>query len=162
MEEQEWILGQPFERDSDDVPRANEPCVRVAYVPFGLEAPFPEPLVREGEALATMVILAILHPNRTPLLEDGAGLGDAVRNAREELRQVEGGVGVVVDPEQEHLPVQLVHMTDGTFGDVGRKGQGTGGDALRPWAGRREREHVVASHHPGEPPEGVRHDAEVR
>jgi hypothetical protein len=162
MEEQEWLAGQVLERDRDHVSRANEPCLRVSYAPFGLEAPLPKPPVREGEALTTVVVLAILDPNRVPLLEDGAGLRHAVRNAREQLRQVQGGIGVVVDPEEEHLPVQLVHMTDGALGEVGRKRQGTGGDALRPGTSRRESEQVAASHDPGEPPEGVRHDAEVR
>jgi hypothetical protein len=149
MEEQEGLPSQVFERDRDHVPRANEPCLRVTDAPLGLEAPLPKPPVREGEALATVVILAVLEPNRAPLLEDGAGLRHAVRNAREELRQVERGVGVVVDPEEEHLPVQLVHTTDRALGDVGRKRKRTGGDALRPWAGRREREQVAASHDPG-------------
>jgi len=114
VEEQKRLPGQVLERDADNVPRANEPGLRVPYAPFGLEAPLPEPPVREGEALAAVVILAVLEPHQAPLLEDGAGLGHAVGNAREQLRQVERGVSIVIDPEQEHLSVQLVHMTDGT------------------------------------------------
>jgi hypothetical protein len=162
VEEQEWLLGQVLERDADNVPCANEPGLRVTYGPLGLEASLPEPPVREGEALAAVVILAVLEPNQVPLLEDGAGLGHAVRNAREQLRQVERGVGVVIDPEQEHLPIQLVHMTDGTLGNVGWKRKGAGRHPLRLGAGRREGEQVGTSHDPGEPPEGIRHDAEVR
>jgi hypothetical protein len=162
VEEQKRLPGQVLERDADNVPRANEPGLRVPYAPFGLEAPLPEPPVREGEALAAVVILAVLEPNRAPLLEDGAGLGHAVRNAREQLRQVERGVGVVIDPEQEHLSVQLVHMTDGTLGNVGGKRKGAGRHPLRLGASRGEGEQVGASHDAGEPPESVRHDAEVR
>ena len=109
-----------------------------------------------------MVILAIVDPNRAPILEDSAVLRHAVRNAREKLRQVERGVGVVTDPEEEHLPVQLVHPTDGTFEDVRREREWTGGDLRCLRAGRRERERVVASRYPGEAPEHIRDDAEVR
>jgi hypothetical protein len=41
MEEQEWIVGQVFERNPDNVPGASEPCISVSYAPFGLETPFP-------------------------------------------------------------------------------------------------------------------------
>ena len=41
MEEQEWVLGQVFERNSDNVPRASKPCISVSYAPFELEGPFP-------------------------------------------------------------------------------------------------------------------------
>lgn len=32
MEEQERVVSQAFERNSDDVPRAREPCVSVGYL----------------------------------------------------------------------------------------------------------------------------------
>ena len=41
MEDQEWIVGQVFERNPDNVPGASEPCISVSYAPFGLETPFP-------------------------------------------------------------------------------------------------------------------------
>jgi hypothetical protein len=41
VEEQQWVVGQVFQRDSDDVPRASEACMSVSHRPFGLEAPFP-------------------------------------------------------------------------------------------------------------------------
>ena len=109
-----------------------------------------------------MVILAVVDPNRAPTPEDGAVLRHAVRDAREQLRQVERGVGVVTDPEEEHLPVQLVHPTDGTFEDVRREREWAGGDLRCLRAGRRKRERVVASCYPGQPPEQIRDDAEVR
>jgi hypothetical protein len=62
-----------------------------------------------------MVIFSIVDPNQAPILEEGTVLHHAVWNAREEFRQVKRSVGVVTDPEEEHLPVQLVHMTCGTF-----------------------------------------------
>jgi hypothetical protein len=109
-----------------------------------------------------MVILSIVDPNRAAILEDGAVLRHPIRNAREEFRQVERGVAVVTDADEEHLSVQVVHPTDGTFEDVGRKRKWTGGDPRRLRAGRRGSKRVVASHYPRQQPEGVRHDAEVR
>jgi hypothetical protein len=93
----------------------------VADAPFGLEAPFPQPRVREGEALAAVVVLAVVDPDRAPPSEDGAVLRHAVRHAREQLHQVERGVGIMTHPEEEHVPVQFVHSTDGTLGAVGRE-----------------------------------------
>jgi hypothetical protein len=40
-----------------------------------------------------MVIFSIVDPNRAPILEKGTVLHHAVRNAREEFRQVKRGVG---------------------------------------------------------------------
>jgi hypothetical protein len=62
-----------------------------------------------------MVIFSIVDPNRAPILKGGTVLHHAVRNAREEFRQVKRGVGIVTDSKEEHLPVQLVHMTYRTF-----------------------------------------------
>ena len=109
-------MGKLFEGDLHDVPGAREPCVSVSHAPFGLEAPRPQPLVREGEARATVVVLPVVDPNRASVLEDRAVLRHAVRNAGEEFRQVERRVGVVADPEEEHLAVQLVHPADGLSG----------------------------------------------
>ena len=41
MEEQERVATQMLERDSDDVPSAREPGMRVSYPPFELEASRP-------------------------------------------------------------------------------------------------------------------------
>src|SRR5688572_30835429 len=116
MEKQERVLFQVFDRHSHDVPRACEPRMSVSDPSFGLEAPFPEPPVYQTETGATMVVLSIVDPNRAPSLKDSAVLRHAVRNAGHEFRQVEYGVGVVTDSEEEYLPVQLVHPTDGTLG----------------------------------------------
>jgi hypothetical protein len=120
MEEQERIVRQVLEGQPDHIPSANQPCVSVSHAPFGLEPPLPEPRVREGEALTTMVVLPILDANRASVLEHRAGPLHPVRNAREQFRQVERRVGVMPHPEQEHLPVPLVHMADRALGEVGR------------------------------------------
>jgi hypothetical protein len=75
---------------------------------------------------------------------------------------VERGAGVVADPQEEHLPVQVVHTAHRAPGSVRRERQRAGGDLLRPRPGRREGERMVAPHHPGEPPEGIGDDPQVR
>ena len=162
MEEQERVASQVFERKSGDIPGAREPRMRVPYAPFGLEAPRPQPLVREGETLTAMVVLPVLDPHRASVLQHRAVPRHTVRDTREELRQVERSVGVMPDPEKEHLPVQIVHPTYGAFGDVGRKRERVGRDpgSFRP--DRREGVDVIASQYTGQSPEHVRHDSEAR
>jgi hypothetical protein len=41
MQEEERVVSQVFERNSDDIPSAGEPCMSVSYAPFGLELPRP-------------------------------------------------------------------------------------------------------------------------
>ena len=86
MQEYEGVLGEVFERHADDVPGASESCRRVSHAPFGLETPSPQPGVREGKALAAVVVLAVIDPDRASLLEDSAVLRHTVRHAREQLR----------------------------------------------------------------------------
>src|SRR5882724_5243761 len=117
MEEQERVVRQTFQRNFDDVPGAREPCISVSDAPFGLEGPRPQPLVYQGEALTTMVVLLVVDPNRTTVLEDRAVPRHPVRNGGEELRQMECRVGLMTDAEEEHLSVQIVHPTDRAGGD---------------------------------------------
>jgi hypothetical protein len=149
MEEQERVTRQVLDRDFDDVPGAREPCMSMSYAPLGLEAPRPQPLVREGEALATVVVLLVFHPNRTSALEDRAVRRHAVGNARDELRQVQRRIGVMAHAEKEGLPVPIVYPPDGTCGNVGRKGERIGSDAGSLGSGRREGVGVVASQYTG-------------
>lgn len=108
-----------------------------------------------------MVVLPLVDLNWASVLEDRAVLRRAVRDAREEFSQVERRVGVMIDPEKEYLPVQIVHTTDRAFGDVGRKRERIGGDPGSFRSGRREGVEVIASQHTGHSPERIRDDSEV-
>jgi len=131
-------MREVLERDSDNIARAREARGRVSNAPLGLESPRPQPLVREGEALATMVVLPVVDPNRASVLEHRAVRRHAVWNGREKLHQVECGVGVMTDSEKEHLPVQIVHPTDRALGNVGWKRKRIGGDQEGLRSGRGE------------------------
>lgn len=67
-----------------------------------------------------MVVLSVVDPNGASILKDRAGLRNAVRNSVEEFCQVEGRVGVMVDPDEENLSVEIVYTTDRAFRDVRR------------------------------------------
>ena len=162
MEEQERIASQAFDRNFDNIPSARKPRMSMSYASFGLEAPRPQPLIREGEALTAMVVLSIVDPNRASVLEDCVVPRHTVRNAPKEFRQVERRVGVMTDAKQEYLPVQIVHTTDWAFGDVGRNREWVAGDPGSFRSGRREGEAVIASQHTWQSPERIRNDTEAR
>jgi hypothetical protein len=149
MQEQERIVRQVLQRRSDNIAGAREPRLSMPYAPLGLEAPSPQPLVREGEALATVIILLVFYPNRTSALEDRAVRRHAVGNARDELRQVQRRIGVMAHTEKERLSVPIVYPPNGTCRNVGRKGKRIGSDAGSLGSGRREGVGVVASQYTG-------------
>jgi hypothetical protein len=161
MEEQEWVLSQLVDRNSDDIPGSREPGMGMSYAPLGLEALCSQPLVGKGEALAAVVVLSIVDPYRAPVPEDGAVLRHPVWNAGEDLRQVERRVGVMADAKQEYLPVHIVHSAGGTLGNVGWKREWVGGDPGSVWSGRREGLGVIAAQYSGHSPERIRHDAQI-
>ncbi len=162
MEEQERIASQAFDRNSDNIPGARKTRMSMPYGPFGLEAPRPQPLIREGEALAAMVVLSIVDPNWASVLEDRDVPRHTVGNAPKEFRQVERRVGVMTDAKQEYLPVEIVNTTDWAFGDVRRNREWVGGDPGSFWSGRGEGEAVIASQDTGLSPERIRNDPEAR
>lgn len=142
-------MSQVFAGNADNIPSACEPCMSVSDAPFGLQARRPKPLVREGEARTTMVVLLVVDSNRASVPEDRAILRHAVRNSRENFRQVQGRVGVMTDPEKEHLPVQVVHTTHRACGDMRRKGEWVGSDPGGLRSGYREGVAVIASQYAG-------------
>jgi hypothetical protein len=162
MEKEERVASQVFQSNCDDIPSAREPGMRVPYPPFGLKAPLAQPLVRQSEALATMVVLPVIDPSALSVSEHRAMPRHPVGNAGEELRQMERGIGVMTNPEEEHLPVQIVYPADRAFGDVRWKREWTRGNRGSLRSNRRKGVAVIASLYPGKSPERIRHDAEAR
>jgi hypothetical protein len=60
-------------------------------------------------------------------------------------------VGIVTDPEEEHLAVEIVHTADGTRRAVRRKRERIGGDLGGVSPARRERVGALASPYAGHP-----------
>ena len=70
-------------------------------------------------------------------------------------------VGVVIDPEQRHLTVLVMHPSHGARGDVRRQPKRVGEDLLGLRSHGREGLRVVAPRGTGQTPERVRDDAEI-
>ena len=60
MQEHERIALEVLDGDADDVLRAREPRMRVADAALALQAARPQPFVRQREALAAMIVLAVV------------------------------------------------------------------------------------------------------
>jgi hypothetical protein len=124
MEEQELVVSQVFERNSDNIPSARAVHGRVLRA-----------LRSGGPALvATRLRGRSAHSNgRSPYSssEPGVRLGAPCSTSAHDTElprgvpQVERRVGVMTNPEKEHLPIQIVHTTGRAFGDVGRRGSGS-------------------------------------
>lgn len=149
-------------RNGNDIACTGQPGSSVSYTTFGLETPCPQPLVRHGEALAAVVVLAVVDPDRASILKDRAVLRNAVRSARKEFRKVEGRVGFMTHADEENLSVQIVHATDRAFRDVGRKGKRVRGDLDGSGTLRREGMELIASSHAWQSTERLRNNAEAR
>ena len=111
--------------------------------------------------LAAVVVLAKLYPNRPALPQHRDMSRQPVRRLPQQLGQVQRGVVVVVDAEQQDLAVEIVDPSDRTLGNVGRQREWVGDDGSRPGTGGGKRLRVIAPEHAGQSPEGVGHDAEL-
>ena len=90
-----------------------------------------QPASHEGKVLAAVVVLAVVDAGDLLALANEDGLGAAVAHPRQQLGQVDGGVGWVADAEQQHLPVQLVDAPPGCRCREGSRPGAGGGDARR-------------------------------
>src|SRR5688572_3227328 len=77
-----------------------------------LETLLVQPGVDQGEALAAVIVFAVLDAYRSPVLEDRDVLWPAIACAAQQLCQVNRGVIGMVDAEQQHLGVELVGATE--------------------------------------------------
>lgn len=93
-----------------------------------------------------MVVLPVLDANRTTIDHVRDVRGHAIRRAAEHFGEVDGRVGVVSNPEQQDLPVELPHAADRALEPVRRHRQRVARYALGVGTQRRERERVVGSH----------------
>lgn len=161
MQKQERIPRQVLQRDPHDVSGAGEPRVRVSDTSFGLKPGRPQPLVREHESLAAVVVLSVIDSYRAPIPNRGAVPRHAIGNAGQQLGQVQCGIGLVPDPEEEHLAVEIVNPSDGASGYMGRERQRIGEDrrGVGPRSGKGLA--MIAPPYTRQSPEQVGHDAQV-
>ena len=161
MKKYERVASEMFERDGDNVAGACQACMGVPNRALGLTSACPQPLVREVEALAAVVVLQVVDAGLTAVVENGDVLRHAIGNAREKLSQMKHRIGVVIDAKQENLSVQVMYAADRAFRDVRWKRQRAGRDLRSHRTARRNSEGVIASPHIRQPPERIGHDTEI-
>src|SRR6185369_1755547 len=108
MQEDCLVAAQPIERGRHDVARARKPRLGVTNPAAALPALGFQPRVEQAEVFAAMVGLAVFVAPRPSVQQDGRVLGLPVAHAGDVLGDVDRRVGVVPDPEQQHLAVELV------------------------------------------------------
>lgn len=161
VEEDQGIAGEMFEGDSDDVAGASEPGMRVSNGAFGLEPGGTQPLVRQSEAGAAVIVFLIVNSDRASVLKNREVFGQAIGNAGEDFGQVESRVGIMADADKEHLSIQFVHAADRTSRNVRRKRQRAGDDLGGVGSDGGEAVEVIASQDARLPPEEIGDYAEV-
>jgi hypothetical protein len=129
---------------------------------FSLQIARAKPIVGEGEPRAAVIVLAVLDPNGCAGFDDRAVLGHTIRNAGNDLREVQRRVGVMADAEKQDVPIQFVHTTNRTGRDMRRKRKWIRRDLRGGRAGGRKRKGVIAPHNTRLAPERVGDDTEVR
>jgi hypothetical protein len=94
MEEHERVAAQVLPSDPDDVPRPRQTRLRVSHRSLRLQAPLSQPSVHQRESGTTVVVLLVLYPHRAAFAHHGAMAWETIGYAREELGEVDRGVGI--------------------------------------------------------------------
>src|SRR5262249_20636504 len=81
MKEYGLVRRQAIERDRDDVVRPHQPRRRAADDARALQPETVEPLVQQREALAAVIDLEVLAPDRAPVLAKHQRLWQAIAHA---------------------------------------------------------------------------------
>jgi hypothetical protein len=95
--------------------------MRVSNNSLALKAALAQPFVGESESLAAVIVLAVLDADRATVLEHGDVERRAIRHVRHQLGQMQRRVRVVIDAEEQNLPIELVNSADGTLRPVRRE-----------------------------------------
>lgn len=161
MKEQKWIAGQMFHGRVDNLSSTGEPRMSISYRPFRLRAARSQPLVGKGEASTTMIVFLVVDANGPAAVKNRAVFGNPVRDAGDQLRQMDGGVCVVADTEEKNLAVEIEYPAHRAFGNVRRKRQTVTGDPRCLRSVRCKREAVIPAPHTRQPPEEVGDHAEI-
>ena len=142
MEEYERIGRETLDGHAHDVPRPRHHRLPMSETASGLQSPFIEPLPHQRKALRTVVVLVIREFDRDSVLDDRDALRYAVGDPGDELGEVERRIDLVIDAEQEHLSVELVHSAHGALRNVRREGKRVLQDDLGSGPGSRKGEAI--------------------
>src|SRR5258707_1308315 len=156
MQEYCFIPAQALQRGRHDVARARKARWRISDAAPALPAFGFQPRVEQAEVFAAMVGLAVLVALRLSTLQHGGVLGLAIAHTRDVLGDMNRCVGIVSDPEQQYLPIELVHTAGRAVQAVGHVYWMRQRDSLGVRTDRGEGMGTVASQDARHPPEGIR------
>ena len=105
MQEDQWIAGQLIRGDPRDVSRADQASMGMADRALPLQALSPQPGVGQVEVLTAVIVLAIVDADRPSVIEDRTVFRHSIGDLRHQLGEMQRGVRIVPDAEEEHLPV---------------------------------------------------------
>ncbi len=124
MQEDEWIAGQSIRGYPHDVAGADQASMGMADLAFPLQALSPQPGVGEVKVLAAVIVLAIVDADRLAVIEDRTVSRHPIGNLRDQLGEMQRGVRIVFDTEEEHLSIEFMDTPYRTCGSV--RGAGAG------------------------------------
>jgi hypothetical protein len=161
MQEQQRIAFELLYRNADDIAGAKQSGVGMADRAFGLERAIAQPLIGEGESLTAMVVLAIVHPHVAAIGIHRDMFGHAVRHSRQPLGQVERGIRVVADSQEQNLSIEIVNAANRAPWNVWRQRERIRRHEASAAPQRREREGMGASINPWHSPKRIGDDSEI-
>jgi hypothetical protein len=164
MKEHGFIFSEVGERRLHDISSTPQAGLPVSHDSMALRSVGIEPLVQQAEVFAAVVYLDVVQPCELPGVHGHQVLGPPVSHLCKILGEVDSGIRIVANAEQENLPAQLVDAPNWTIQAV-RGLQGVSRSDL-PGSGtaRRKRVRTVTPEHAWQAPERVGDDthAETR
>jgi hypothetical protein len=162
MKKYGFIQSKTVYNHVDNVAGPGQPRFAVPDGATTLELLIVKPAIDESKILAAVINLSVLEPNRLASLQNGDVLQSSVPYPRKILCQVDSGIRVVTDAQQEHLSVQFISPTHGTVEAMRRVNGVWRRNLLCQRADGGECVRTVATKDAWTPPERFRNDSHLR
>jgi hypothetical protein len=105
MQERRFVGAKVSQRDFHNIPSAYEASLCVPDWTTTLPAYFFKPPIQEVEVLTAMIDLVVFVPGWTAIPHDRQVLRSTIAHPRQSFGEMDRGIGVVPDTQQEHLPI---------------------------------------------------------
>jgi hypothetical protein len=119
MQEHGFIFGDAAESGMNDVPGARQAGLPLTDNPTALLARRVEPSIHQAEVFAAVVNFNVVYARELTGRGGYQVLGYAVSDSCHVLGQVNSGIRIVTDPEQQNLPIHLIDSPDRAIQAVG-------------------------------------------
>jgi hypothetical protein len=162
MQEHRFIFSEAAEPGLYDGSRPCQPGMPVSNDPVPLLSPGVKPVIHQGEILTAVVDFDVVQTCEPPGAHGHQVFGPSIPYLGQVLGQVDRRIGIVTNPEQEDLPVELIDAPDRTIQAVGdvRGMSGCNFPSLGTRCGEGVR--TVTPENAGQAPERVRYDTHAQ